>query len=172
MRLTVSRAVLALGLALGATAALPQGTTPMFGGVLDDTNDPLDIRSLVLERTTVDGAQIFLFTGSVVALRGDMEIRANSLRITVPEGGRNSFDRLEATGNVVIVSGTQRASAARAVMDMARQTITMTGNVQLSDGANQMNGETFTVDLATGMWRLEAPDTGRVQTVITPGARN
>jgi lipopolysaccharide export system protein LptA len=172
MRLTVSRAVLALGLALGATAALPQGTTPMFGGVLDDTNDPLDIRSLVLERTTADGAQIFLFTGSVVAVRGDMEIRANSLRITVPEGGQNSFDRLEATGNVVIVSGTQRASAARAVMDMARQTITMTGNVQLSDGANQMNGETFTVDLATGMWRLEAPDAGRVQTVITPGARN
>lgn len=171
MRLMVSRAVLALGLVLGATAALTQGTTPMFGGVLDDTNEPLDIRSLVLERTTADGVQIFLFTGSVIAVRGDMEIRADTLRILVPEGGTNSFDRLEANGNVVVTSGTQRARAARAVMDMTLQTITMTGNVELSDGANQMNGETFTVDLETGMWRLEAPNTGRVQTVITPGAR-
>ncbi|MCW5714981.1 MAG: hypothetical protein KIT43_10760 [Bauldia sp.] len=172
MKRTVARAVLALSLGLAATVALPQGTTPMFGGVLDDTNDPLDIRSLVLERSTANGTQIFLFTGAVVAVRGDMEIRADSLRITVPEGGANSFDRLEATGNVVVTSGTQRASAARAVMDMARQTITMTGNVRLSDGANEMNGETFTVDLETGTWRLEAPATGRVQTVITPGTRN
>jgi len=172
MRRPVARILPTLGFLLGATAALPQGTTPMFGGVLDDTNEPLDIRSLVLERTTADGAQVFLFTGSVVAIRGDMEIRADSLRIIVPEGRQNSFQRLEANGNVVVISGTQRATASRAVMDMAQQTITMTGNVQLSDGANQMNGETFTVDLETGMWRLEAPNTGRVQTVITPGARN
>ncbi|MGV8840942.1 MAG: LptA/OstA family protein [Bauldia sp.] len=171
MRRSVGRAALALVLALGAGAALPQGGTPMFDGILADTNDPLDIRSAVLERTTVDGMQVFVFSGSVVAVRGEMRIDADTLRITVPRG-TNEFDRLEATGNVTISAGPQRASAQRAVMDNTRQLITMTGNVRLSDGANEMTGEVFTVELATGVWRLEAPNTGRVQTVITPGARN
>lgn len=162
---------LALFAALGAGAVLAQNT-PMFGGVLAGTDDPLDIRSQALERTTEGGGQVLLFTGSVVAQRGDMEIRADTLRVTVPEGAANRFDRIEATGNVTILSGAQRATANRAVMDMTRQTITMTGNVQLSDGANQMNGETLTVELATGAWRLDAPaGEGRVQTVITPGQR-
>ncbi|MCC6736187.1 MAG: hypothetical protein IT534_08675 [Bauldia sp.] len=172
MRPSAFRAALALLVALSAAAALPQGTTPMFDGILADNTDPLDIRSQTLERTTVDGAQVFVFSGSVVARRGEMRIDADTLRIVVPQGSQNSFARLEATGNVTIVSGAQRASAASAVMDNTRQIITMTGNVRLSDGNNEMNGDVFTVELATGVWRLEAPNTGRVQTVITPGQRN
>ena len=43
--------------------------------------------------------------------------------------------------------------------------------VSVRDGANALSGQTLTVDLATGDWRLEDGANQRVQTVITPPAR-
>jgi lipopolysaccharide export system protein LptA len=43
--------------------------------------------------------------------------------------------------------------------------------VQLTDGENRMSGQRFTVDLATGGWRIETTGAERVQTVINPPAR-
>lgn len=162
------RVAVALFLGLGASAALGQ-PTPMFGGFLAQTADPIEITADALQWTQQDGRELFEYTGNVVARRGEMTIRAASL-IAIQSAGM-TFDRIEAAGDVTVNAGPQSATANRAIIDMVGQTIVMTGNVSLTDGANRMSGQRFTVDLATGGWRLETTGTERVQTVINPPAR-
>lgn len=164
-------ALVALVLAAATGGAFAQGA-PMFGGFLATSNAAILIDAQSLERRQDGGREVLQYAGGVVARRGDMEIRADSLTVFLPRPGDTAgvtFDRIEATGNVAVTSGVQRATANRAVMDMVAQTVVMTGNVALADGANQMSGQTFTVDLATGGWRLETGGNNRVQTVINPG---
>jgi lipopolysaccharide export system protein LptA len=141
----------------------------MFGGFLAQSNEAIEIVADTLQWTERDGRDVFEYTGNVVARRGDMVIRAASLVAIQSEG--ITFDRIEATGNVSITAGAQAATANAAIMDMVGRTIVMTGNVSISDGANRMSGARFTVDLATGGWRLETAGNERVQTVINPPAR-
>jgi len=159
-------AVLLLG--LGASAAFAQ-PTPMFGGFLAQTADPIEITADTLQLTERDGRDVFEYTGNVVARRCEITIRAASL-IAIQSAGM-TFDRIEATGDVTVNAGAQSATANNAIIDMVGHTIVMTGNVSLTDGGNRMSGQRFTVDLATGGWRLETTGTERVQTVINPPAR-
>ena len=164
--MTVLLAVTPSGIAWGQGA-------PMFGGFLTQSQDPISVDADSLQWLIVDGREVLEYRGDVVAVRGDMTIRAAQLNVYLPaadaEGG-GAFDRIEASGNVSVVAGNQRATAETAMMDMVAQTVVMTGNVALSDGANQMSGERLTVDLATGGWRLEAGSpNGRVRTVVNPG---
>jgi lipopolysaccharide export system protein LptA len=142
----------------------------MFGGFLAQSNDPIEISADALQWTERNGVDVFEYTGDVIARRGGMVIRAAILTAFQSQGGM-TFDRIEASGNVSVVSGTQSATATSAVMDMVAQTIVMTGNVSLSDGPNHMSGYRFTVNLATGGWQLETTGQERVQTVINPPAR-
>lgn len=162
------RAGIALLAGLTASAAFGQAT-PMFGGFLAQTADPIEITADALQWTQRDGRDVYEYTGNVVAHRGEMTIRAASL-VAIQSAGM-TFDRIEANGAVTITTGAQSATANSAVMDMVAQTIVMTGNVQLTDGENRMSGQRFTVDLATGGWRIETNGGERVQTVINPPAR-
>lgn len=170
------RPALSLALAallLSGTVAVAQ-MAPMFGDFTADTGEPIGIEAQTLSQTERDGQRILEYSGAVVATRGDMVIRADMLTVFIPaEGGANAFafERIEAVGNVSILAGQQTASADRAVLDMVGQTVVMTGNVAIQDGPNRLAGQSLTVNLATGDWRLEDGGNQRVQTVITPPAR-
>ena len=155
-------------LCLLAAAALAQGGTAMFGGFLAQSNNPINIDADLLQWTQREGRDIIEYTGNVVATRGDMVIRASTLTVFLPRTATGvTFDRIEASGNVSIVAGPQRASAQSAVMDMVAQTVVMNGEVALNDGINQMSGQRLTIDLTTGNWQIEA-GTDRVRTIINP----
>ena len=143
---------------------------PMFGGFLDQSEDPISIDANSLQWIVVDGRDVLEYRGSVVAIRGDMTIRADQLTVYLPapdaaEG--RAFDRLEAMGAVTLVAGGRRVNAASAIMDMVARTVVMDGNVALNDGGTQMAGDHLAVDLTTGDWRLDAttPE-GRVRTTV------
>ncbi len=153
-----------------APLALAQGGTAMFGGFLQQSSDPISIDADLFLWSQRNGQGVLEYRGNVIATRGDMTIRATQLTVYLPQAGAttgSTFDRIEATGNVSIVAGPQNASAQSAVMDIAAQTVVMTGNVTLNDGVNQMSGQSLTVDLNTGNWQIDAGE-GRVRTVINP----
>ena len=56
--------------------------------------------------------------------------------------------------------------------DVPNQIATLTGNVQISRGKNQLNGEQAVVNLKSGVSRLTGGKTGRVRSILFPGGGN
>ena len=79
-----------------------------------------------------------------------------------------AIDRLEATGDVVLVSGEDAAEADRAEYTIASGVIVMTGNVLLNQGPNVISSQAMTVNLTSGTAQM----TGRVKTVLNPDGNN
>jgi lipopolysaccharide export system protein LptA len=91
----------------------------------------------------------------------------------MPQGG--NFRRAEARGDVTVVSKDQNASGDLGVYDTKTKTITLTGNVVVSQGKNVVRGERVVVNTATGDARVESGVTAhdvtaheRVRVLILP----
>ena len=67
---------------------------------------------------------------------------------------------------MTLVSGEDAAEAAEARYDVESGTVTLTGDVVVTQGQNVLAGETMVVDLGDGTARVE----GRVRSVLQPGS--
>lgn len=79
--------------------------------------------------------------------------------------------RLEALGGVIVVSKDQKATGDRADFDIKSNTVTLIGNVVVTQGPNVMKGDKLIVDLSTSRARMEAgtkTSPGRVQGLFVP----
>ncbi|EJN10270.1 hypothetical protein PMI42_06373 [Bradyrhizobium sp. YR681] len=91
-------------------------------------------------------------------------------------GGSSSIKRLEARGNVVVTQKDQVVTGETAVFDTKTNLITMlggsAGQVVMTQCKNVMRGDRLTVDMTTGVSRVES-DSGRgVQVLMPQGAGN
>lgn len=73
-----------------------------------------------------------------------------------PAGSGSAIKRLEAKGGVIVTQKDQTVTGDMGVFDMRANTITVTGNVVLTKGDNVLRGDTLTVDMTTGISRVEA----------------
>lgn len=157
----------ALGLLAGAAAA--QTADSPFGAFRHDAAQPIEITA---DSLAVDqGARTATFTGEVVAGQG--ALRLTAARITVSygaEGGAQAgaIDRLRAEGEVFLSNGTETARGDWADYDVAGGTVTMGGEVVLTQGDNAIAGQSLTIDLNAGTGAISG---GRVRSVFTPPAR-
>ncbi len=81
--------------------------------------------------------------------------------------------RLEALGGVIVVSKDQKATGDRADFDIKSNTVTLIGNVVVTQGPNVMKGDKLIVDLSTSRARMEAgtkTSPGRVQGLFVPSS--
>ena len=91
----------------------------------------------------------------------------------MPQGAQN-IRRIEARGGVTVITKDQNASGDLGVYDLKTKTITLSGNVVVSQGQNVMHGDRVVVDMVTGNARVESgePGTktaqGRVRALILP----
>src|SRR5208282_4637042 len=96
-----------------------------------------------------------------------------------PQGAQN-IRRIEARGGVTVITKDQNASGDLGVYDLKTKTITLSGNVVVSQGQNVIHGERVVVDTATGYARVESASSGgtagggaagpsRVRALIQPG---
>lgn len=106
-----------------------------------------------------------------VVLSGNVEVNQaglnlNAARMTVaykndpnaktanPAGGSATsnvtVDRIDASGNVVVVKGNETARGNVAIYDLNRRLITMLGNVELNQGSNRLTGGRLVIDLTSG----------------------
>lgn len=128
-----------------------------------------DVR-VVQGDTTMRCKTLVVFYGEEIGIGGDKPlVRAKTTTGAVP-GGQN-IRRIEARGDVTVTSRDQNASGDLGVYDLHSKTITLTGNVVVSQGKNVIHGERVIVDTVTGNARVEAApgaNQGRVRALIIP----
>lgn len=79
-----------------------------------------------------------------------------------------SVDRVNAWGGVVIKTASEIVEGDRGEYDVPNQVAKLSGNVRISRGRNQLNGEEAIVNLKTGVSRLTGGRSGRVRTILFP----
>jgi lipopolysaccharide export system protein LptA len=88
----------------------------------------------------------------------------------IPQSAQD-IRRIEARGNVTVVTKDQNASGDVGVYDLKAKTITLTGNVVVTQGKNVLHGDRVVVDTTTGNAHFEsnaATAQNRVRALILP----
>lgn len=147
------------------TAVAAQTANVAFGAVKADPTQPVEVNADNLDVNQADGSAEF--QGSVVIIQGEMRLSANRVLVIYGENA-NGIERMEATGEVVLVSGPDAAEANRADYTIDDGLIVMTGNVFLTQGNNAITSERMVVNLVDGTAQM----TGRVKTIINPGEQD
>lgn len=148
-----------------AATAFAQGTSVAFGGIRQDTDQPVEVTSDSLSVDQETGTAIF--TGNVVIGQGEMRLSAPRV-LVVYRADNQGIQRLEATGGVTLVSGPDAAESERAEYDIDNGTIVMIGNVLLDQGPNAISADRMDVQLDAGTAQM----TGRVKTILQTGGNN
>ena len=88
-------------------------------------------------------------------------------------GGEQTIKRLEAHGGVVVTQKDQTATGKLAVYDMKTSTVTLTGNVVMTQGKSVLRGDRLVVNLTTGVSRVESDKrgSGRVEGLFQPSGQ-
>ena len=177
--------------AQGTRAAASQG--PVEGTIQgQDKDQPIQIDAATLE--VRDKIKVATFSGNVVVVQGDTTLKCPTLVVfygqeigiggapsgtaaaktpLIPNNAQN-IRRIEAKGGVTVFSKDQNASGDFGVYDLQSKTITLTGNVVVSQGQSVVHGERVVVDTVTGNARVESQNAGgtaapsRVRALIQP----
>jgi lipopolysaccharide export system protein LptA len=86
--------------------------------------------------------------------------------------GSSSIKRLEARSNVVVTQKDQVVTGELAVFDTKANLITISGGVVMTQCKNVMRGDRLTVDMTTGMSRVESDGSKGVQVLLPQGGSN
>jgi lipopolysaccharide export system protein LptA len=163
----------AVAVGLAAAGGASGQASDLFTGFQTKSKDPVQIDAASLEVSEEGKQRVSVFSGDVVVRRGETVMRAKTIRVFSDLGSNRpknqAFSRIEASGNVEVKSGNQTVTGAAVVVDMGKQTITMTGNVVLAQGANVITGDRLIVDLASGRARVEQEAGKPIRGVFTPG---
>ncbi len=87
-----------------------------------------------------------------------------------PPGAGSKLDRVEAFGNIEIRTTTEIIRGDRAVYSPVSGVARVLGNVRITRGENQLNGQEAIVDLTANNARLVASPGARVQGLIVPNS--
>lgn len=87
-----------------------------------------------------------------------------------PPGAGSKLDRVEAFGNIEIRTTTEIVRGDRAVYSPVSGIARVLGNVRITRGENQLNGQEAIVDLTANTARLVASPGARVQGLIVPNS--
>jgi lipopolysaccharide export system protein LptA len=170
-RITVCAATACL-LAMAAAPAFAQSTTSKMNGLKLSNDKPIQIESDTLEIHDQDKQA--LFDGNVKVVQGAMTLNSDHMVVfykgksTGVTTGSGDIDRIEVKGKVYVFSGTQTARGDEGSFEMASQFLTLTGKqVVLTDGPNVFTGCKLTVQMKTGLAKLDNCG-GRVRISIDP----
>jgi len=159
-------AAIAAALSL-ASAAGAQSVDVELGGFTNrDPDAPLEITSDRLDLSRSDGTAVF--SGDVVAVQGEMRLRANRVRVSyvLKDDGSlgDEVESVKAEGDVLLTTPREAAEGDEATYYPGRNEVVMAGDVLLTQGENTIAGDRLRVNLETGSGEVE----GRVRTVLQP----
>ncbi|HEX4409560.1 MAG TPA: lipopolysaccharide transport periplasmic protein LptA [Xanthobacteraceae bacterium] len=178
-----------------AENARPAAANP-FQSAGQSSDQPVQIEAATLE--VRDKSKTATFSGNVQVVQGDTTMKCQNLVVfygqeagigdtatasVKPTGGMpqnaQNIRRIEARGGVTVLTKDQNATGELAVYDLKTKTITLSGNVTISQGQNVIHGERVVVDTVSGNARVESgsPATAgggggtpaRVKALIQPG---
>ena len=188
---TAALAAAAFAVTCASAFAQPsKGPPNALQGFSQNRNMPVQIDAATLEVRDKD--KVAVFSGDVRVKQGDTGLRCKSLLVyyeqdgeeagkddakhkpmqaaTPGPGGQQKIKRLEARGDVVVTQKDQTATGALGIFDMRTNTVTLSGNVVMTQGKNVLRGEKLVVDLTNGVSRVESGKNGqgRVQGLFLP----
>ena len=181
--------------ARGRCAAASKGPPNALQGFSQNRDQPVHIEAATLEVRDKD--KVATFSGNVHVKQGDTDLLCKSLVVfyeqdggadgkqskgamqaaTPGPGGQQQIKRLEARGGVVVTQKDQTATGELGIFDMATNTVTLTGNVVMTQGQNVLRGEKLVVEpdqrrVARGIGKKRAgPRAGPVPCPGSAGAR-
>lgn len=157
--------IICLPLLISGAIASAQGANVAFGSIKADPSLPVEVTADNLDVNQANGSAEFI--GNVLVGQGEMRLSANRVLVVYNQDA-GGIDRLEATGDVVLVSGPDAAEAQRADYTIDTGVVVMTGDVLLTQGPNALTSERMVVNLTDGTAQM----TGRVKTIINPDSQN
>src|SRR5215468_2462394 len=156
-RILVAAAMLAATVGIATPQAQqPSGPPNALQGFSQNRDKPIKINSATLEVRDKD--KVATFAGDVHLVQGDTSMRSKTLVVfydneaeskpaTRPAGATQAgpqqnqqIKRVEAKGNVIVVQKDQIATGESGIFDMQANTVTLTGNVVISQGQNTVKG--------------------------------
>ena len=180
LRITPFALALVCAMASGAVAQSPLGKGPpnAVQGFSKNRDKPVNIEAATLEVRDKD--RIATFSGNVHVVQGDTTMRCKVLVVhydnnqtggmksaTPGAGGSQQISKLEAKGSVIVTQQDQTATGDTGLFDMKSNTITLLGNVVVSQGGNVVRGERLVVDMTTGVSKVDAGESkGPVRMLI------
>lgn len=183
--------ILALVVTGPVLAQQSKGPPNALQGFSQNRDQPVHIEAATLEVRDKD--KVATFSGDVRVKQGDTGLLCKTLVVfyeqdtetkgakgankamtaaTPGPNGEQRIKRLEARGSVVVTQKEQTATGELGIFDMKSNTVTLTGNVVMTQGQNVLRGDKLIVDLTTGVSRVESGKngTGRVQGLFLPGS--
>jgi lipopolysaccharide export system protein LptA len=156
---------------LPALPALAQ-STDVFSGFGAKGKGPIEVDAKTLEIVEEGDQRISTFSGGVTVTRGNTTMKAAQITLYSNKESeatdQSGFTRMEATGTVYVNSGKQTVTGSQAVVDNKAQTITLSGDVVLSQGKDVLAADRLVIDMATGRARVEQVPGKSIRMVITP----
>ena len=179
--------LLAATIAAAMLVAVTQGvaqserkSSNLFKSQGQKRDQPVRITSATLE--VRDKSKMATFKGDVQVTQGETEVRCNELVVyyddekdktgakrttpTAERGGQQQIRRMEARGSVIVTQKDQRAVGDRAEFDMRSNTVTLIGNVVITNAENVVRGSRMVVDLTTGVAKMGEVGSGRVEGIF------
>jgi len=105
-----------------------------------------------------------------VAIKDDKRLRADVLtaHFKKTKAGKNEVTRVDAYDNVLVSSPKEIVRGKRGVYNTKTGIVVLRGDVKITRGADQLNGDAAEIDLNTGVSRLLSSGSGRVRGVFGP----
>ena len=173
-RMMLAAALLASAMPYALAQSGASNAPNALQGFQQNRGQPVQIEALRLEVRDKD--KVATFSGNVKVVQGDTTMRCKKLVVfyeqqdgqqaqasaqtmkaaTPGPGGSSQISKLEASGGVTVNQKDQTATGERALFDMKSNTVTLLGNVLVTQGPNVMRGEKLVVDLTTGVSRVDA----------------
>jgi lipopolysaccharide export system protein LptA len=133
-----------------------------LGVINADPNASVEITADNLSVNQAMGTAVF--QGNVVVGQGDLRMSASRIEVVYGDS-TGDISSLMASGGVTFVTATEAAEAASADYDLTAGTLTMRGDVLLTQGASAISADTMRVNLSTGAAQMD----GRVRTIFNQG---
>ncbi|MCR9124935.1 MAG: lipopolysaccharide transport periplasmic protein LptA [Rhodobacteraceae bacterium] len=151
-----------IALLIAAPAVWAQGTNISFGAFKSDPAQPVEVTADQLDVNQEDGSATF--SGNVLIGQGEMRLSAQQVVVRY-RADATGIERLEASGGVTLVNGTDAAQSETADYAIDSGQIVMRGRVLLAQGPSTLSSDMMTVNLTTGTAQM----TGRVKTILETG---
>jgi lipopolysaccharide export system protein LptA len=175
--MTARRSLVLAAFAAAVLAVFPAlaQQTDLFSGFGAKGNGPIEVDAKTLEIVEEGDTRVSTFSGGVTVRRGNTTMKAAQIKLFSKKdsdvGDQSGFTRMEATGTVYVNSGKQTVTGSQAIVDNLAQTITLSGDVVLSQGKDVLSADRLVIDMATGRARVEQVPGKSIRMVITPSVK-
>ena len=166
---TARTIALAAALMLFAPAVVAQ--TVDTKALSSETKGQKDVDVEADQMQVLEDQQNVIFTGNVDARRGNVKLRSDKLVVRYRDAKKKDGSEkkevvhLDATGNVVIITRSQRITGNWAKMDVKANLVHVGGNVVVKQGSTIVKGKKLFVDLNKNISKISG---GRVKGSFVP----